>query len=183
MCPCIVCQVHLVHIFHRLKKAFLDFRPASFCPRSTSLSVGKLHLPTSTWCSFELPTFSCPPFLALCCHFSILSVVQKNMSHSVSHLHTFSYNCCTRNSTQESLDSDSDSEKGTSATPPAQYPASYHTVTFKCIGCHKEVQYQQALVCASQHRNNGKVVPHRLECETNNPYDSKAIAFYCKLNK
>ena len=82
----------------------------------------------------------------------------------------------------ESSESDSDTIDEASVHLSA-HNRTTHTVTFKCIGCHKEVQYQQALACASQCRRNGELVLCKLECEPNNPHDSRAIAFFCKLNK
>ena len=77
----------------------------------------------------------------------------------------------------------SDSDIDTMEEASASLNHTTHTVTFKCIGCHKEVRYQQALVRASQLRNNGEHVLCKFECEPNNPFDSQAIAFFCKLNK
>lgn len=72
----------------------------------------------------------------------------------------------------ESLDSDSDTMQEASAPLSARNRTTYHTVTFKCIWCHKEVQYLLALASASQLRSNCELVLCRLECEPNNPYDA-----------
>lgn len=80
---------------------------------------------------------------------------------------------------QETSDSDSDAIQEASAS---LYPTT-HTTTFKCIGCHKEVQYQQALRRASELRSKGELIQCKVEREPNNPYDSHAIAFFCKLSK
>ena len=58
-------------------------------------------------------------------------------------------------------------------------PAITHTVVFKCIGCTKELCYQELLVLANQKRKKGEDVPVKLEKEPSNPYDSNAIAFMC----
>ena len=54
-----------------------------------------------------------------------------------------------------------------------------HAVTFKCIGCTKEQNYQEVLASVAQVRSNIEV---RLEPEPTNHVDAKAIAFQCKLN-
>ena len=58
-------------------------------------------------------------------------------------------------------------------------PAITHTVVFKCIGCTKELRYQELLVLANQKRKKGEDIPVKLEKEPSNPYDSNAIAFMC----
>ena len=83
----------------------------------------------------------------------------------------------------ESSDCESDTLQEASASLSPHNHTTYHTVTFKCIGCHKEVRYQQALERAYQLRSNGTLVPCKFQPEPNNPYDSQAIAFFCKLNK
>ena len=62
-------------------------------------------------------------------------------------------------------------------------PAITHSVVFKCIGCTKELRYQELLALASQKINKGETVPVKLEREPNNPYDSNAIAFMCHAEK
>ena len=57
-----------------------------------------------------------------------------------------------------------------------------HSVTFKCIGCTKELKYQETLARIAQLRNRGEEVECRLEPEPDNPYDSQAIAFKCKVD-
>ena len=58
-------------------------------------------------------------------------------------------------------------------------PAITHTVVFKCIGCTKELRYQELLVLANQKRKKGEDIPVKLEKEPSNPFDSNAIAFMC----
>ena len=58
-------------------------------------------------------------------------------------------------------------------------PAITHTVVFKCIGCTKELCYQELLVLANQKRKKGEDIPVKLEKEPSNLYDNNAIAFMC----
>ena len=57
-----------------------------------------------------------------------------------------------------------------------------HTITFKCMGSAKEDRYQESLKQISELRNNEVEVLCRIKPEPNNPYDSKAIAFECKID-
>ena len=57
-----------------------------------------------------------------------------------------------------------------------------HTVTFKCIGCTKELQYQEALCRAYQLLGSGNITC-RLKPEPDNPVDSEAIAFECDIDQ
>ena len=57
-----------------------------------------------------------------------------------------------------------------------------HTVTFKCIGCTKENAYQEILKCIAQMQHRGEDVPCKIQPEPENPIDSEAIAFKCKLD-
>ena len=77
--------------------------------------------------------------------------------------------------TETPLTETSDSDIDTMEEASASLNHTTHTVTFKCIGCHKEVRYQQALARASQLRNNSEQVLCKFECEPNNPFDSQAI--------
>ena len=79
----------------------------------------------------------------------------------------------------ESSDSEHDS---TSEAPSIDSSNIKHTVMFKCIGCHKDVEYQEALKRASQLRSRGEVVECKLQQEPDNPYDSQAIAFLCNVD-
>lgn len=56
-----------------------------------------------------------------------------------------------------------------------------HSVVFKCMGCLKEFHYQEILALVSRKMKDGSV-PVELREEPNNPVDSRAIAFVCKLN-
>ena len=59
-------------------------------------------------------------------------------------------------------------------------PAITHSVVFKCIGCTKELHYQELLALANQKMNKGEGVPVKLQREPSNPYDCNAIAFMCQ---
>ncbi len=61
-------------------------------------------------------------------------------------------------------------------------PMVTHTVTFNCIGSTKELHYQENLARVAQCRNRGQKVPCRVEPEPDNPVDSEAIAFQCKVD-
>lgn len=50
------------------------------------------------------------------------------------------------------------------------------------MGCVKELRYQEILASVSMHMKEGKNVPVELRKEPNNPFDSRAIAFMCKLD-
>ena len=61
-------------------------------------------------------------------------------------------------------------------------PAITHAVVFKCIGCNKEKRYQELLALAKKKSARDDVnIPVKLQPEPNNPIDSKAIAFMCKV--
>lgn len=75
-------------------------------------------------------------------------------------------------------ESDAD-EEGTEETTPDEIE---HKVTFKCIGCTKEQQYQQALIHAAQLRREGNNVEVKVEPEPTNPFDAKAIQVKCKID-
>ena len=53
---------------------------------------------------------------------------------------------------------------------------------FKCIGAHKESEYQDQLELAKKNLKDGNSVAVKLNPEPDNPYDSKAIAFLCKID-
>ena len=55
-----------------------------------------------------------------------------------------------------------------------------HTVTFKCIGCTREHQYQEILALAHGRLKQNTDVPVRLFHEENNRYDSRALAIQCQ---
>ena len=42
-------------------------------------------------------------------------------------------------------------------------PAITHSMTFKCIGCTKEMQYQEVLASANQKIKHGEAVPVKLQ--------------------
>ena len=64
-------------------------------------------------------------------------------------------------------------------------PEITHTVVFKCIGAHKERQYQETLALASRKLKDNSKVQDKLqpEPEPDNRYDAKAIAFMCNINE
>ena len=62
-------------------------------------------------------------------------------------------------------------------------PEITHSVIFKCIGVHKDMEYQDTLALANRNRNDGKTVPVQLKPEPNNPYDSNAVAFVCQTDE
>jgi hypothetical protein len=56
-----------------------------------------------------------------------------------------------------------------------------HSVIFKCIGATKDNQSQEVLAMVAQKLKKQEQVDVRLRKEPNNPKDSRAIAFDCKL--
>ena len=56
------------------------------------------------------------------------------------------------------------------------------TVVFKCIDAHKERQYQETLALASRKLKENSKVQVKLQPEPDNRYNSKAIAFLCKID-
>lgn len=74
-----------------------------------------------------------------------------------------------------------DSSPESSSDSEDEVPAITHSVVFKCIGAHKEFHYQELLALAAKKIRDGEIVPVRLREEPNNPKDSRAIAFQCKV--
>lgn len=62
-------------------------------------------------------------------------------------------------------------------------PEITHGVVFKCIGAHKEMDYQETLALVSRNLNSGKTVSVKLKPEPDNPYDNNAIAFICQTDE
>ena len=62
-------------------------------------------------------------------------------------------------------------------------PEITHSVVFKCIGAHKEMEYQEILALANKNFNDGKRVSVKLKPELDNPYDNKAVAFICQTEE
>ena len=56
-----------------------------------------------------------------------------------------------------------------------------HSVIFKCVGVTKDNHLQEILAMAAQKLKKQEQVDVRLRKEPNNPKDSRAIAFECKL--
>lgn len=82
----------------------------------------------------------------------------------------------------ESSSDEEGDEQDISLILPFQTSFLTHTVTFKCIGCTKELRYQEALCRASQLLMSKNEVKCRLMHEPDNPVDSEAIAFECELD-
>lgn len=83
-----------------------------------------------------------------------------------------------------SADSDvEDGEQRLDLALPSHASCLTHTVTFKCIGCTKEFQYQEALCRASQLLISKSNVNCQLKPEPDNPVDSQAIAFECEVDE
>ena len=74
------------------------------------------------------------------------------------------------------MDSEASSE---ASSDEPDIPFVTHSVVFKCIGSTKESTYQDTL--ALEKLVVGEAVPVRFKKEPNNPMDSRAIAFECKL--
>ena len=62
-------------------------------------------------------------------------------------------------------------------------PEITHSVIFKCIGAHKEIEYQEMLALASKNIDNGKNVSVKIKPEPDNPYVNRAVAFICQTGK
>ena len=81
--------------------------------------------------------------------------------------------CCSdggeHDNTDDSTDDDFDSTLVT------------HSVIFKCIGVTKDSRSQGSLAAAAQKQKKQEQVEVHLRKEPNNPVDSRAIAFDCKL--
>ena len=86
----------------------------------------------------------------------------RNLSPSIS-------SCCSEDNTDGS-----NSSIGAESLP-------VHTVTFKCIGCTRDVDFQNTLRKVSVQLNAQQLVPVNLFPEPHNPYDKRAIAFKCFL--
>ena len=79
----------------------------------------------------------------------------------------------------------SDSEEGDHlglGPIPSVLPTTTHIVTFKCIGTLYEQSRQEALKRAADLIDLGESVQVKLVPEPDNPYDSKAISFQCKVD-
>ena len=55
------------------------------------------------------------------------------------------------------------------------------TVTFKCIGVTRESCYQNVLQEVARLMQEGEEVPVKVVPEPDNPFDSRAVSFQCKL--
>jgi len=62
-------------------------------------------------------------------------------------------------------------------------PEITHSVVFKCIGVHKEMDYQHTLALANRNMNDGKAVSVKLNPEPDNPQDKNAVAFICQADE
>lgn len=89
------------------------------------------------------------------------------------------------------VDSDTDSRDSTSTALEHVSSSGEHdsmsdtdecTIAFKCIGVTRDPSYQQTLKTCKQRRDNEEDVKVKLVPEPDNPYDSRAICFKCKLD-
>ena len=78
-----------------------------------------------------------------------------------------------KNSDKDTSDSDAGSEC---------FPETTHSVVFKCIGVLKEQRYQETLALAANIIQAGQEIPVQLQKEPNNPVDTRAIVFECKVD-
>ena len=97
------------------------------------------------------------------------------------------WNWLESHSTDETSDDDDDKAgestgTGSEFSEESDDVESMDTVTFKCIGASREVHSQEALASAKQKMDKGEAVTVRILPEPNNPYDSNAIAFQCKVD-
>ena len=76
----------------------------------------------------------------------------------------------------------SDSENSDDESISFSLPTQTHTVTFKCIGSTHDNNAQECLSKVSKVLREGGKVQTKMTPEPNNQYDSKAIAFFCKIN-
>ena len=72
-------------------------------------------------------------------------------------------------------DNDSDEDED-------EIPAITHSVTFKYIGCTKELYYQETLALVKQKINKGENVQVKLQKELDNAFDANTIVFMCNAN-
>ena len=100
------------------------------------------------------------------------------------------YESSTNNSSEDECRSERESTDESDSTPNSEADdeddeltddVHTHTVVFKCIGAAKERRQQDVLSEASYKIGRGEVVEVRLRPEPNNPKDSRAIAFQCKV--
>lgn len=83
-------------------------------------------------------------------------------------------------------DSETQSQSGTCGSSDEETQVSFpltHTITFKCIGATRSSEAQDSLKMVNELNRAGKEVPVNIFCEPDNPYDSKAIAFRCKIEQ
>ena len=76
----------------------------------------------------------------------------------------------------------SDSESSDDGSTEFSLPSQTHTVTFKCIGSTHDTGAQDCLSKASKILRNNGTVEMKMAPEPNNPYDARAVAFYCNIN-
>ena len=75
------------------------------------------------------------------------------------------------------MESESSDEEDTTDVPPMP-----HVITFKCMGTVYEQSRQQTLEKVAELLQQGQYVQVDLVPEPENPQDSKAIAFKCKVD-
>lgn len=78
-----------------------------------------------------------------------------------------------------SLLSDSTSSGSSCDDESAEYDATLHSVTFKCIGATKERIYQATLEKLAELLDSGCSVATKIVPEPSNKIDSKALSFQC----
>lgn len=76
------------------------------------------------------------------------------------------------------LPSDSESSEDSSTVVPSQM----HTVTFKCVGSTYDADAQECLSKASKILRDGGTAEMKMAQEPNNQYNTRAVAFLCKIN-
>ena len=112
--------------------------------------------------------------------YSIHTYTTEHKCHSMYSYYVIAHVC----STQSHGDSDGSecANDGGHETDPESFESTQvtHTVTFNCIGCTREHQYQETLALAHQLLKQNTDVPVRLFHEENNRYDSRALAIQCQ---
>ena len=83
---------------------------------------------------------------------------------------------------EESNDLDATCTDNDSDEDEDEIPVIKHSVTFECIGCTKELRYQEMLALAKQKINKGEDVLVKLQKEMDNAFDANAIAFMCNAD-
>lgn len=89
---------------------------------------------------------------------------------------------CARPDSGSEIDSPKEETRYSSDSDPEDVAASApHGLVFKCIGCTKSQQYQNALNIARDLLADKQDVPVKLFHEITNPRDARALAFVCQI--